>query len=246
MIRASEIHSGERTQSQDQVMTPQSFKTMKAIVSSPVNPIPLLLVLLFLFSIVVSPFLFSGLSITCFTRLVKYFFKIFLAPHQTQITPPQDALLIAGSADLECFALRADSVALVYIVDTATKPHAAVSAIGFNRFNCFAGVRCFDALCGYLPACFILDFVAFFESDAIVFGELADSADVNHFGAFLSLSDASIAFPGKFVKRFFQNFSKIFSPRVDVSQKPAAAPNSGRPTKKKSGQAVLSTLTAQP
>lgn len=78
MPRVTEIHSGERTQSQDQVMTPQSFKTMKAIVSSPENPIPLLLVLLFLFSIVVSPFLFlCDLSIAGFVRFVKRFFELF-------------------------------------------------------------------------------------------------------------------------------------------------------------------------
>lgn len=139
-------------------------------------------------------------------QFCQVLFKKILAPDQPQVTPPQDALLIAGSADFESFALCADSVALVYIVDATTKPHTAVSAIGFNCFDCFAGVCRFDALSGYLPACFILDFVALLESDAIVFGELADSADVNHFSAFLSLSDASIAFPGKFVKRFFQNF----------------------------------------
>lgn len=35
------IQIGDRTQSQDQLMTPVSFKTMNATVRSPVNPTPL-------------------------------------------------------------------------------------------------------------------------------------------------------------------------------------------------------------
>lgn len=40
-----EIHIGESTHHHDQSMTPQSFRTMKATVSNPVKPIPLLLLL---------------------------------------------------------------------------------------------------------------------------------------------------------------------------------------------------------
>lgn len=39
----AEIQSGERTQIQDQFITPISFNTIKATVNNPANPIPLLL-----------------------------------------------------------------------------------------------------------------------------------------------------------------------------------------------------------
>ena len=40
ITNAALIQSGERTQSQDQVMTLQSLRTMNAIVKSPQKPIP--------------------------------------------------------------------------------------------------------------------------------------------------------------------------------------------------------------
>jgi len=39
------IHTGERTHTHDHVITPQSFKTINTTVRTPVNPIPLAVVL---------------------------------------------------------------------------------------------------------------------------------------------------------------------------------------------------------
>ena len=39
----AEIHTGESTHHQDQLIIPVSFSTIKATVKRPVNPIPLLL-----------------------------------------------------------------------------------------------------------------------------------------------------------------------------------------------------------
>ena len=40
ITKAAPIQSGERTQSQDQSMIPQSLSTMNAIVRSPAKPMP--------------------------------------------------------------------------------------------------------------------------------------------------------------------------------------------------------------
>ena len=54
-VSKMEIQIGERTHTQLHVITPRSFSTINAIVSSPVKPIPPAVVLL-LSSIVLSPF----------------------------------------------------------------------------------------------------------------------------------------------------------------------------------------------
>lgn len=52
--KIADIHIGDRTHSQLQEITPVSLNTMNTIVSSPVNPIPV--VALLLFFILTSPF----------------------------------------------------------------------------------------------------------------------------------------------------------------------------------------------
>ena len=104
-----------------------------------------------------------------------------LAVCQPHVTPPEDRNLIAGSTDFHGFVLRIDALALVYIVDAAGKPYAAVAAKVFDRVDCFACARGFDAFSCHLPAGFIGDFFAMLERHAIVFLEFQDAPNVDHF-----------------------------------------------------------------
>lgn len=103
-----------------------------------------------------------------------------LAVSQPHCAPVQHGDLIARSADFHCFALCVDAVALVNVVDTIGKPHAAVAAVGFDRIDCFACALGFHAFGSNLPAGFVGDGLAVFERQPVVILELEDRADVNH------------------------------------------------------------------
>lgn len=84
------------------------------------------------------------------------------------------------SADLHRFALRADAVALVDVVDPISKPHAAITVISLYRVDCFACALGFHAFGSNLPAGFVGDGLAVLERQPVVILELEDRANVNH------------------------------------------------------------------
>ena len=108
------------------------------------------------------------------------FLKIFLAVGQGHLAPVKHADLITSPADLQGFPLRVDAVALVDVVDTAGEPDPAVAAVGLNRVNGLAIRAALDAFGGDLPAGLVGDGLAVLESEAVILGQLANRANVDH------------------------------------------------------------------
>jgi len=157
--------------------------------------------------------LFDDVSIAHLKWFVNTFKKFFLAVGKSHVTPPQDADLVASLANGHGFALRADSVALVHIIDPFAVPHAAVATIRLDSLDALTSTLALYAFCGYLPTALVGDRLACFKRQPVVVGQLVDAPDVDHCGGLLALSlyAVSIAHLREAVKcflRYFVNLSK--------------------------------------
>ena len=104
----------------------------------------------------------------------------FLAVSQIPARPAIYADLIARLADFKCLLLGLYSLGLVNIIDAVRKPHTAVSAEVLNRIDSFAGGLTFNAIGSDLPAGLVIDLLAMFEGQTVVFSELENRTNVNH------------------------------------------------------------------
>lgn len=97
-----------------------------------------------------------------------------LAVSQAHRAPVQHGNLVARSADFHRFTLRVNSVALVDVVNTISKPHAAVTAVSLHRIDCFACASGFHAFGSNLPAGFVGGGLAVLERQSVVILEFED------------------------------------------------------------------------
>ena len=67
-------------------------------------------------------------------------------------------------ANFQRFALSVHAVAFVDVVNTASEPHATVTAVSLNSVDCFSCGVAFHALGGNLPTALVGDGLARFES----------------------------------------------------------------------------------
>ena len=106
--------------------------------------------------------------------------QFLLAIGKIPARPAIYADLIARLADFKCLLLGLYSLGLVNIIDAVRKPHTAVSAEVLNRIDSFAGGLTFNAIGSDLPAGLVVDLLAMFEGQTVVFSELEDRTNVNH------------------------------------------------------------------
>lgn len=104
----------------------------------------------------------------------------FLAVSQIPARPAIYADLIARLADFKRLLLGLHSLGLVNIIDAIRKPHTAVSAEVLNCIDSFAGGLTFNAISSDLPAGLIVDLLAMFEGQTVIFSELENRTNVNH------------------------------------------------------------------
>ena len=72
------------------------------------------------------------------------------------------------------------SLGLVNIIDAIRKPHTAVSAEVLNRIDSFAGGLTFNAIGSDLLGGLVVDLLAMFKGQAVIFSELENRTNVNH------------------------------------------------------------------
>ena len=106
--------------------------------------------------------------------------QFFLAIGKIPARPAIYADLIARLADFKRLLLGLHSLGLVNIIDAVRKPHTAVSAEALNRIDSFAGGLTFNAIGSDLPAGLVVDLLAMFESQTVVFSELENRTNINH------------------------------------------------------------------
>ena len=106
--------------------------------------------------------------------------QFFLAIGEIPARPAIYADLIARLANFERLLLGLDSLGLVDIVDAIREPNTAVSAIFLDRVNGFACGLTLYAIGGDLPAGLVIDFLAIFEGQTVVFSEFENGTNVNH------------------------------------------------------------------
>ena len=104
----------------------------------------------------------------------------FLAVSQIPARPAIYADLIARLADFKRLLLGLHSLGLVNIINAVRKPHAAVAAIFLDRVNGFAGGLTFNAISGDLPAGLVIDLLAMFKGQTVIFSELENRTNVNY------------------------------------------------------------------
>ena len=104
----------------------------------------------------------------------------FLAVSQIPARPAIYADLIARLADFKRLLLGLHSLGLINIIDAIRKPYTAVSAEVLNRIDSFAGGLTFNAIGSDLPAGLVIDLLAMFEGQTVVFSELENRTNVNH------------------------------------------------------------------
>ena len=110
----------------------------------------------------------------------KGFRPIILAVGKRHSRPFQHGNLITRFADFHSFTLCCHALAPVNEIDTRTVPHPTVAAVVSHRVNGFLCGLAFDALCGNLPAGFVIYFFAHFEGQPVIVAQLADRTNVNH------------------------------------------------------------------
>ena len=106
--------------------------------------------------------------------------QFLLAIGKIPARPAIYADLIARLADFKRLLLGLHSLGLVNIIDAVRKPHTAVSAEVLNRIDSFAGGLTFNAIGSDLPAGLVVDLLAMFEGQTVIFSELTDRTNVNH------------------------------------------------------------------
>ena len=106
--------------------------------------------------------------------------QFFLAIGKIPARPAIYADLIARLANFKRLLLGLHSLGLVNIIDAIRKPHTAVSAEVLNRSDSFAGGLTFNAIGSDLPAGLVVDLLAMFEGQTVVFSELENRTNVNH------------------------------------------------------------------
>ena len=106
--------------------------------------------------------------------------QFLLAIGKIPARPAIYADLIARLADFKRLLLGLHSLGLVNIIDAVRKPHTAVSAEVLNRIDSFAGGLTFNAIGSDLPAGLVVDLLAMFEGQAVIFSELENRTNVNH------------------------------------------------------------------
>ena len=106
--------------------------------------------------------------------------QFLLAIGKIPARPAIYADLIARLADFKRLLLGLHSLGLVNIIDAVRKPHTAVSAEVLNRIDSFAGGLTFNAIGSDLPAGLVVDLLAMFEGQAVIFSELKNRTNVNH------------------------------------------------------------------
>lgn len=89
----------------------------------------------------------------------KGFRPIILAVGKRHSRPFQHGNLITRFADFHSFTLCCHALAPVNEIDTRTVPHPTVAAVVSHRVNGFLCGLAFDALCGNLPAGFVIYFL---------------------------------------------------------------------------------------
>ena len=104
----------------------------------------------------------------------------FLAIGQIPARPAIYADLIARLADFKRLLFGLNSLGTVDIVDAIREPDAAVSAEVLDRVNGLACGLTFHAIGGDLPAELVINFLAIFKSQTVIFSEFDDRANVNH------------------------------------------------------------------
>ena len=104
-----------------------------------------------------------------------------LAVRKIHFAPAQNRNLFAGSADFHGFALGVYAVAFVDIVDATSKPDTAIAIIHFNSVDCFSWRMTFHTFGGDLPPGFVGDGLACLQSQAIIFSQLNNTSNINHF-----------------------------------------------------------------
>ena len=106
--------------------------------------------------------------------------QFLLAIGKIPARPAIYADLIARLADFKRLLLGLHSLGLVNIIDAVRKPHTAVSAEVLNRIDSFAGGLTFNAIGSDLPAGLVVDLLAMFEGQTVIFSELENRTNVNH------------------------------------------------------------------
>lgn len=125
------------------------------------------------------------LPLLCFYYSIEGLFcqalyLIFLAVSKIPARPAIYADLIARLADFKRLLLGLHSFGLVNIIDAVREPNAAVAAIFLDRIDSFAGGLTFNAISGDLPAGLVVDLLAMFEGQTVIFSEFENRTNVNH------------------------------------------------------------------
>jgi len=127
---------------------------------------------------------------------------VLLAPYELTTlarTPTVDAELICGTCDRQSVFLGGDTLADVHIVDAFAEPDADIALAAHRAVqDCgdLFGSAALDTSNADLPSGLVTNDFAVAESQAVIFGDVADGADVNAAVSDVSHSDNLLFFWG--------------------------------------------------
>ena len=126
------------------------------------------------------PLSFDTLSIAEKGLFVKPYMQFLLAVSQIPARPAIYTDLIARLADFKRLLLGLHPLGLVNIIDAVGEPYTAVSAEILNGVDSFAGGLTLNAVSSNLPTGLVIDFLAIFKGQAVIFSEFENRTNVNH------------------------------------------------------------------